>query len=156
LVINRSSGGSGNAKIAQEKRRWGVNESRIVLRVHPADDQTKKGATMPTQRIMTSAVLTLIALLAAGMFFQSPYHIWLLMVLLGAITGVSFRTGQRHVITGFALGITLTLIREAITYGPDIVRMTGLVYAAGYLFAAATTISIRSIILKLKPQQTTV
>ena len=108
---------------------------------------------MPIQRLMTSAVLTLIALLIAGLYLQSPYQIWLLMAVLGAVTGLAYRAGQRHVVTGFAVGISLTLIREALTYGPDIVRVTGLVYAAGYLFAAATTISVRALMLKIRPQQ---
>lgn len=106
---------------------------------------------MPTHRIMTSTLLTLIALLAAGFYLQSPYQIWLLFALLGVITGISFRSGQRHVITGFALGITLTLIRETLTYGPDIIRITGLIYAAGYLFAAATTVAVRALLVKFRP-----
>ncbi|MEJ2065886.1 MAG: hypothetical protein P8X74_21835 [Reinekea sp.] len=64
---------------------------------------------------------------------------------------IAFRTGQRHIITGFGLGIMLTLVREILTYGPDVVRMTGLVYAAGYLFAVATTIALRTLVLKIRP-----
>ncbi len=108
---------------------------------------------MPTQRIFSAAVLTLIALMIAGLYFQSPYHIWMLMAGLGVITGIAFRQGQRHVISGFAIGVALTLVRESFTYGADIVQVTGLVYAAGYLFAAATSISVRAIMLKIKPQQ---
>jgi hypothetical protein len=106
---------------------------------------------MHIQRIFTAAILTLISLLIAGLYFQSPYHIWLLMAALGAVTGIAFRTGQRHIITGFGLGIMLTLVREILTYGPDVVRMTGLVYAAGYLFAVATTIALRTLVLKIRP-----
>jgi len=99
---------------------------------------------MPSQRIFASAVMITLALLAASMLLQSPYQLWGLMAGVGLITGLSYKTGQRHVITGFGIGIALTLVREAITYG-SLIEVTAPVYAAGYLFAVATTLSMRSI-----------
>lgn len=109
---------------------------------------------MPTQRIFSAAVLITIALMIAGLYLQSPFQLWLLMAGVGLITGVAYRTGQRHVVTGFGFGIAITLIREALMYGPQMIEVTGLVYAAGYLFAVATTVTARTLILKLtKPKE---
>lgn len=103
---------------------------------------------MPTQRILSAALLTAISLMVASLYLSSPYQVWLLMAGVGAITGIAYRVGQRHVITGFGIGIAMTLVREALMYGPQMIELTGLVYAAGYLFAVATTISLRTLIIK--------
>ncbi len=109
---------------------------------------------MQAQRILITAFLTAFGLFIASQFLQSPYQLWCLMACIGVITGLVFKTGQRHVITGFGLGIAITLFREIFTYGISIIELTGLVYAAGYLFAIATSIAVRTIALKLtKPQQ---
>jgi hypothetical protein len=107
---------------------------------------------MPTQRIFSAALLTAIALMIASLYFTSPYQVWLLLAGVGAVTGIAYRTGQRHVVTGFGIGIAMTLVREALMYGPQMIEITGLVYAAGYLFAVATTISMRTLIIKLKKE----
>lgn len=109
----------------------------------------KKGETMPVTRIMSTAVITLLSLLAADMLLQSPYQVWLMMATLGVVTGFAHPKGQRHVITGFGLGITLTIIREAITYGP-LIKVTAPVFLAGYLFAIATSLAVRTIFARLK------
>lgn len=98
---------------------------------------------MANHRIFTAVILTVISLLFAGMFLNSPYQVWMVMSALGLITGVSFRIGQRHVITGFGIGLALTIVREYLTYG-DIIRMTAPVYFAGYLFAIATSLLVRT------------
>ncbi|EAR07846.1 hypothetical protein [Reinekea blandensis] len=108
---------------------------------------------MPMQRIFPTTILTLLCLFAAGLWLQSPYQLWILMALLGLVTGTVFLTGQRHVITGFGLGIAITLLREIGMYGPGIIEVTGLVYAAGYLFAVATTISMRTLRVKFSRRQ---
>jgi hypothetical protein len=90
--------------------------------------------------------------MVASLYLQSPYQLWILMASLGLITGVVFKIGQRHVITGFGIGITITLFREVFTYGAGIIEITGLVYAAGYLFAVATTLTVRTLLVKLSKQ----
>lgn len=109
---------------------------------------------MPMQRIFATTILTLLSLFAAGLWLQSPAQLWLLMAVIGAITGSAFPSGQRHVVTGFGLGISITLIREVLTYGPGIIEMTGLVYASGYLFAVASTLTVRTLIQKLRTPKT--
>jgi hypothetical protein len=109
---------------------------------------------MASQRIFSSAILTVISLMMASLYLQSPYQLWILMAGIGLITGSVYKIGQRHVITGFGIGIAINLIREVFMYGPAIVEVTGLVYAAGYLFAVATTISVRTLIIKFtKPEE---
>ena len=98
---------------------------------------------MANYRIFTAAILTLLSLVFAGILLNSPYQVWMVMAALGLITGISFREGQRHVITGFGIGLVLTLVREYLTYG-DIIRMTAPVYLAGYLFAIATSLLVRT------------
>jgi hypothetical protein len=90
--------------------------------------------------------------MVASLYLQSPYQLWMLMAGLGLITGAVYKVGQRHVITGFGIGITITLFREVFTYGAGIIEITGLVYAAGYLFAVATTLTVRMLILKFTKQ----
>ena len=109
---------------------------------------------MPVQKILLGATLTTILLLVAGLLLQSPYQLWVAMAVLGAITGLSFKTGQRHIITGFGLGIALTLLREIFMFDARLVSVTAPVYAAGYLFAVATTISLRAIMVKLMKAKT--
>lgn len=103
---------------------------------------------MAMQRILTAAVLTIILLLVAGIWLQSPYQLWIAMTVLGVITGIAFKTGQRHVVTGFGVGIFVTLIREILIYGSGLLEITGPVYAAGYLFAVATTIAVRYLVTR--------
>ena len=103
---------------------------------------------MAIQRITTGAILMTLSLFTASLFLNSPYQLWGLMAVVGLITGVSFRLGQRHVITGFGIGIALTLAREALTYG-QLVKVTAPVYAAGYLFAVATTLLVSYLLLTL-------
>lgn len=101
---------------------------------------------MAIQRITTAAILMTLGLFTASLFLQSPYQLWLLMAAVGLITGISFKLGQRHVITGFGLAIAITLLREALTYG-QLIKVTAPVYAAGYLFAVATTLLVSYLIL---------
>jgi len=111
---------------------------------------------MPVQRISTSAVLTTILLLTAGLFLTSPYQLWIAMALLGVVTGILFRSGQRHVITGFGLGIAITLVREIFMYDASLIKVTAPVYAAGYLFAVAGTLTARGVLSKIiKPKMQT-
>lgn len=101
---------------------------------------------MAIQRITTAAILMTLGLFTASLFLQSPHQLWLLMAGVGLITGVSFKLGQRHVITGFGLGIAITLLRESLIYG-HLIKVTAPVYAAGYLFAVATTLLVSYLIL---------
>lgn len=101
---------------------------------------------MAIQRITTGAILMTLCLLAASMFLTSPYQLWVLMAVVGLITGISFKLGQRHVISGFGLGIAITMMRDLLSYG-DVVKVTAPVYAAGYLFAVATTLLVSYLIL---------
>ena len=103
---------------------------------------------MPVQRILTSAVLTALLLFIANLYLQSPYQLWVAMAILGVITGSLFRQGQRHVITGFGLGIAITLLREVFIVDASLIRITAPVYAAGYLFAVAGTLSLRLMIVR--------
>jgi hypothetical protein len=128
-----------------------ANTTKVSLHSEPKSRLMKRKNRrdfMPTQRIFTTAVLTVISLMIASMYLQSPYQLWLLMAGLGLVTGAAFKTGQRHVITGFGIGITITLFREVFMYGAVIIEITGLVYAAGYLFAVATTLAVRGLMLK--------
>ncbi|WP_196158846.1 hypothetical protein [Reinekea sp. G2M2-21] len=106
---------------------------------------------MPITRIATAAIFTAILLMLASLYFQSPYQLWASMAGLGVITGAFFTQGQRHVITGFGLGIAVTLLREVVMYDAAMIQVTAPVYAAGYLFAVATTVSVRALIRKLNP-----
>ena len=104
---------------------------------------------MPVQRILSSALLTALLLFIASLYLQSPYQLWVAMAVLGAITGILFRHGQRHVITGFGLGIALTLLREILMFDASLIKITAPVYAAGYLFAVAGTLTLRTIAARL-------
>jgi hypothetical protein len=101
---------------------------------------------MANHRIFTAVMLTVISLMFSGIFLNSPYQVWMVMAAIGLITGISFKTGQRHVITGFGIGLALTLLREYFTYG-DVIRMTAPVYLAGYLFAIATSLAVRTLLI---------
>ncbi|MDN3647640.1 hypothetical protein QWZ13_01805 [Reinekea marina] len=99
---------------------------------------------MANQQLFTTVILTLISLIFAGMLLSSPYQVWMVLAAIGLITGLLFKGGQRHVITGFAIGIALTLVREYMSYG-EVVRVTAPVYLAGYLFAIATSLFVRTV-----------
>lgn len=98
---------------------------------------------MPIQRMLTAAVMMLLALVLASLFLKSSTQLWILMASVGAATGLIFKTGQRNVISGFSIAVLLTLLREWLMYGQEVVSITALVYVVGYLFAAATTVTIR-------------
>lgn len=101
---------------------------------------------MPIVRLVSGAVLMALALFVASFYLTSPYQLWILMAAIGLATGICFKLGQRHVISGFGIGIAATLTREAISYG-EVVKVTAPVYAAGYLFAVATTLLISYLII---------
>lgn len=108
---------------------------------------------MPIPRLLSSAILTAILLMLCSLYLNSPYQLWLAMAGLGVITGLVFKTGQRYVISGYGMGIALTLIREVMMYGTDIIQVTALAYAAGYLFAVATTITTRMLLTRFNSKR---
>jgi len=94
------------------------------------------------QRIAIGAVAMVMATQFAARMAQSPTQLLVVLGVTGLILGGLFRTGHRHLITGYAIGLGLTLVFEFITVGP-IIQLTGPVYVAGYLFAAAAGLSAR-------------
>ena len=108
---------------------------------------------MTIQRVFSAAILMMLVLFAAGLLFSSPYQLWGAMAAVGAITGISYKIGQRHVISGLGLGIALALVREVLTYGADVAQLTAPAYAAGYLFAVASTLALRYLRLRFTTER---
>ncbi len=94
------------------------------------------------QRIALAAVAMVLAAQFAAQMAQSPTQLLVVLGMVGLVLGGLFRTGHRHLITGYAIGLVLTMIFEFITIGP-IIQMTGPVYVAGYLFATAAGLTAR-------------
>lgn len=98
--------------------------------------------TPTVQRIAIAAVAMVMAAQFAARLAQSPTQLLIMLGLTGLVLGGLFRTGHRHLITGYAIGLGVTLMFEFITLGP-VIQLTGPVYLAGYLFAAAAGLTAR-------------
>lgn len=94
------------------------------------------------QRVAIAAVAMLMTAQLASRMAQSPTQLLVLLATTGAVLGLLFRTGHRHLITGYAIGLLITIFMEFMLIGP-IIKLTGPVYVAGYLFAAAAGLTTR-------------
>lgn len=101
-----------------------------------------------TQRLAVAGVAIFMVAQFANILAQSPLQLLLALALTGAVLGFLFRTGHRHLITGYAIGLGLTLFMDFMMAGM-IIRITGPIYAAGYLFAAAAGLTARFLRVQL-------
>lgn len=94
------------------------------------------------QRVAIAAVAMVMVAQFAARVAQSPTQLLIALGVTGLVLGGLFRTGHRHLITGYAIGLIVTMVFEFITIGP-IIQLTGPIYVAGYLFAAAAGLTAR-------------
>lgn len=103
----------------------------------------------PTIQRMAIAAVSLFMMAQFGaQFAQSPLQLLVGFGAVGAVLGFLFRTGHRHLISGYAIGL-LAMMYMDFMIGGALVKLTAPIYLAGYLFAAAAGLTARLLCFQL-------
>ncbi|WP_115667157.1 hypothetical protein [Saccharospirillum mangrovi] len=100
------------------------------------------------QRMAIAAISLFMMAQFGAQFAQSPLQLLIGFAAVGLVLGFLFRTGHRYLISGYAFGLVAMMLMDFII-GGALVKVTGPVYVAGYLFASAAGISIRFLCFQL-------
>jgi len=100
------------------------------------------------QRMALAAVSLFMMAQLGAQFAQSPMQLLIGFAAVGTVLGFLFRSGHRYLISGYAIGLVAMMFMDFII-GGALVKVTGPVYVAGYLFASAAGLSIRFICFQL-------
>lgn len=100
------------------------------------------------QRMALAAVSLFMMAQFGAQFAQSPMQLLVGFAAVGAVLGVLFRSGHRYLISGYAIGLVAMMFMDFII-GGALVRLTGPVYVAGYLFASASGLTLRFLLFQL-------